>query len=117
MAQSAPLQTQSSSPRTHRPSIPGGVRSMKGCLVKDSESGLVLVSQRGSKVPISGAEDLSSHIGQQVKASGAFVEKDKDDPADSNSSKKVDSNLHPEHEFRVLKIEVLSPTCLPSRKK
>lgn len=90
---------------------------MKGCLVKDAENGIILVSQRGSKVPVSSAEDLSSHIGQQVKASGAFVEKDKDDPVDPNSSSKSDDKLHPDHEFRVLKIEVLSPTCSPGRKK
>lgn len=90
---------------------------MRGCLVKDEEKGIVLISQRGSKVPISSAEDLSSHIGQQVKASGAFVEKDKDDPTDANSSTKPDNKLHPEHEFRVLKIEVLSPTCSPAKKK
>lgn len=90
---------------------------MKGCLVRDAENKIFLVSQRGSKVPISSAEELSSYIGQQVKASGAFVEKDKDDPADSNSSKKADNKLHPEYEFRVLKIEVLSSTCSPARKK
>ena len=90
---------------------------MRGCLVKDEEKGIVLISQRGSKVPISSAEDLSSHIGQQVKASGAFVEKDKDDPTDANSSSKPDNKLHPEHEFRVLKIEVLSPTCSAAKRK
>lgn len=90
---------------------------MKGCLVKDAEKGIVLVSQRGSKVPVSSAEDLSRHIGQQVKASGAFVEKDKDDPVDPNSSSKPDDKLHPEHGFRVLKIDVLSSTCLPAKKK
>jgi hypothetical protein len=90
---------------------------MKGCLVKDEEKGIVLVSQRGSKVPVSSAEDLSSHIGQQVKASGAFVEKDKDDPGDANSSSKPDDKLHPEHEFRILKMDVLSPTCSPGKKK
>jgi hypothetical protein len=90
---------------------------MKGCLVKDAENGIVLVSQRGSRVSVSSAEDLSPHIGQQIKASGAFVEKDKDDPVDPNSSSKPDDKLHPEHEFRILKIEVLSPTCSPSKKK
>ncbi|HEU5231933.1 MAG TPA: hypothetical protein VFU50_03665 [Terriglobales bacterium] len=117
VAQSLPPRNQSSGPRTHRPSIPGGVRSMKGCLVKDAENGIVLVSQRGSKVPVSSAEDLASHIGQQVKASGAFVAKDKDDPSDPNSSSKPDDKLHPEHEFRVLKIEVLAPSCAPIKKK
>ena len=92
---------------------------MKGCLVKDAENGIVLVSQRGSRVPVSSVEDLSAHIGQQVKASGAFVEKDKDkdDPVDPNSSSKPDDKLHPEHEFRVLKIDVLSPTCSLAKKK
>lgn len=117
MAQISPSQNQSASPRARRPSIPGGVRSMKGCLLKDGDKGIVLVSQRGSRVPVSGSEDLSNHIGQQVKASGAFVEKDKDDPDDANSPKKADTKLHPEHEFMVLKIEVLSPTCSPVRKK
>jgi hypothetical protein len=92
---------------------------MKGCLVKDAEDGVVLVSQRGSRVPVSSAEDLSGHLGQQVKASGAFVEKDKDkdDPVDPSSPSKPDDKLHPEHEFRILKIEVLSPTCSPTKKK
>ena len=93
---------------------------MKGCLVKDAENGILLVSQRGSRVPVSSAEDLSGHIGQQVKASGAFVEKDKDDkddPVDPNSSSKPDDKLHPEHEFKILKIDVLSPTCSAGKKK
>ena len=92
---------------------------MKGCLVKEGENGVALISQRGSRIPLTGPEDLSSHIGQQVKASGAFVDEDKDkkEPADPNSSSKPDSQVHPEHEFRVLKVDVLSPTCSAGRKQ
>ena len=88
---------------------------MKGCLVQDAEKGIALISLRGSKVPLSSAEDLSSHIGQQVRASGAFV--DKDDSSEADSSSKPENRLHPEHEFRVIKIEVLSQTCTSGKKK
>ncbi len=87
---------------------------MKGCVVNDGEKGIALISQRGTKIPLSGAEDLSSHIGQQVRASGAFVDKDDSDP---NSASKPENKLHPEHEFRVMKIDVLSQTCPSGKKK
>ncbi len=88
---------------------------MKGCLVNDGEKGVALISQRGSKVPLSGAEDLSSHIGQQVRASGAFVERD--DSSDPKPASKPEGTLHPEREFRVMKIDVLSQTCPSGKKK
>ena len=117
IAQSASQRSSASGARSHRPSIPGGVRSMKGCLVKEGEQGFALISQRGSRVPVSSAEDLSSHLGQLVKASGAFVDKDKDEAQDPSSSNQPQSKLHPDHEFRVIKIDVLSQTCSPGKKK
>lgn len=109
MAQSSPQRNPASGPRAHRPSIPGGVRSLKGCLVRNDENQIILVSQRGSRVPVNSGEDLSIHLGQQVRASGAFV--DKDQPADSDSKSKTEGSVHSERQFRVLKIEVLSQTC------
>ncbi|GEM_PF-3274960 len=88
---------------------------MKGCLVNDGEKGVALLSQRGSTVSVSSAEDLSSHIGQQVRASGAFVEKD--ESSDPKPAGKPENKLHPEREFRVMKIDVLSPTCPAGKKK
>lgn len=102
-----------SSARPRHPSIPGGLRSMKGCVVNDGEKGIALISQRGTKIPLSGAEDLSTHIGQQVRASGAFVEKDES----SDPATKPENKLRPEHEFRVIKIDVLSQTCPSGKKK
>ncbi len=90
---------------------------MKGCLVKEGEQGFALISQRGSRVPVTSADDLSSHVGQQVRASGAFVEKQKNDTLDPSSSNQPQNKLHPDHEFRVIKIDVLSQTCSLGKKK
>lgn len=89
---------------------------MKGCLVKEGEQGFALISQRGSRIPLSSTEDLSSHVGQQVRASGAFVDK-ADEAQVSSSSNQPQSKLHPDHEFRIIRIDVLSQACSPGKKK
>src|SRR5712671_791246 len=78
VAQSTPAASgQSSSAsrsRAHRPVVPGGERSMKGCVVKNADGEYFLVSQRGSRVKLDAVEDMGPHVGQQVRASGAFVD-------------------------------------------
>jgi hypothetical protein len=93
------------------------VRSLKGCLITDSDKRIVLVSVRGSRVPLSSVEDLSSHVGQQVRASGTFIEIEKDQAENADPKNTAQSKLHPEYEFRVLKLDVLSQTCSSGKKK
>jgi hypothetical protein len=93
---------------------------MKGCVVKTAEGEYFLVSQRGSRVKLDAAEELASHVGQQVRASGAFVDTHEKGPAASAPSTMGSSGrnvLHPEREFHVLKIEVLSQTCATTSAK
>jgi hypothetical protein len=106
LAQSSPASS------GHRRSIPGGVRSMKGCLQKSDDGSYYLLSQRGTRVALEGAEDFSSHVGQQVKASGAFL-----DTKEENSNAEPAAKLHHEHDFRVIKIDVVSQTCPAGKKK
>jgi len=117
----APLaltQSSGTAASTRRRSIPGGVRSMKGCLQKDNDGSYYLLSQRGTRIALEGAEDFSTHLGQQVKASGAFVDT-KEEAADqgSTTNQNAAGKLHPEHNFRVIKIDVLAQTCPAGKKK
>ena len=118
VAQSIPAaRAQSSSAtrsRTRLPPVPGGERSIKGCIVRDADGGYFLVSQRGGRVKLLPSEDLAPHIGQQVKTSGAFVDTHKQGESASPSTAGPSSRraVHPEREFRVLKIDVLSQTCV-----
>jgi hypothetical protein len=87
---------------------------MKGCVVKNAEGEYFLVPQRGSRVKLDAAEDIASHLGQLVRASGAFVdthEQGSSPSAPSSIGPRGKDVLHPEREFRVLKIDVLSQTC------
>jgi hypothetical protein len=126
VAQSTPApngQSSSASPsRAHRPVVPGGERSMKGCVVKNAEGEYFLVSQRGGRVKLEAAEEMGSHVGQLVRASGAFLdthEKGSSSAAPSTMGSSGKTVLHPEREFRVLKIDVLSQTCVttPAKKR
>ena len=106
-----------SNQRSSRSTFPGGVRSMRGCITRNDEGQYFLVSQRGAKVQLKSTEDLATRVGQQVRASGAFVDATPATPNISGSTSRVTPNLHPEHEFRILKIEVLSETCSVGKKK
>jgi hypothetical protein len=97
---------------------------MKGCIAKDLDGDLFLVPQHGKRVQLSSSADIGSHVGQQVKLSGAFVDADERDTHESASSGKggtssSSSKPHTVREFRVLKLDVLSSTCAPevSKKK
>ena len=104
--------------RSHRESIPGGVRTMRGCLGKNDRGEYFLAPQRGPKVQLRSAEDLAAHVGQQVKASGAFIDPPGSAPH-SSSSPAIDpsKDIAHDHEFRVLKIEVVSQSCPAAKKK
>jgi hypothetical protein len=97
---------------------------MKGCIAKDLDGDLFLVPQHGKRVQLSGSADIGSHVGQQVKLSGAFVDADERETHESTSSgnggsSSSGSKPHTVREFRVLKVDVLSSTCAPesSRKR
>ena len=91
---------------------------MKGCVVKDSKGEYFLVSPRGGKVALNASEDLAAHLGQQVKASGAFIDTHEPATAAANTASSTSKGtLHPEREFRVLKIDVLSQSCAPPANK
>jgi hypothetical protein len=86
---------------------------MKGCISKDTGGDYFLVTRRGTKVQLANSADVSSHVDQQVKLSGAFVDAEKPDPdpgASSGNSAETGKN-HPAREFRVIKVDVLAPTC------
>lgn len=89
---------------------------MKGCIASSGENEYSLVAQRGSRVRLDSAENLASHVGQQVKISGTFVEPSETAPQSDSSSSKSDK-LHPARDFRVLKLDVLSQTCVQGKKK
>jgi hypothetical protein len=95
---------------------------MKGCVVKDPDGNYFLVPQHGRKVLLTPSADLGTHVGQQVKLSGAFVDAEDPDPRSSSSSSTpsaTDGKPHMIREFRVLKVDVLSTACpvSPTKKK
>ena len=113
---------QSSSAGTARPrhrAMPGGERSMKGCITKDENGNYLLTPPRGVQVKLNNSDDVAKHLGQQVRLSGAFV----DAPEPSTSSPAAESQPASKsrvvREFHVVKVDVVSQTCSspPSKKK
>lgn len=107
--------------RTHRGAVPGGERSMKGCLIKDESGAYILQTQRNAKVKLDSAEDLGSRLGRQIRVTGAFEDAQSGGndaaptgPAHSNSN--AHETLHSVHAFRVFRVDVLSQTCTPRKK-
>ena len=106
----------------HR-AIPGGERSMRGCVAKDENGDYLLVPPRGVRVRLNSSDDISRHVGQQVKVSGAFVDADEPSTAPpaggAAGSSQSGSKTHVVREFRVVKLDVISQTCSapPARKK
>jgi len=81
---------------------------MRGCVAKDEDGSFTLQPQRGLKVKLNSTEDLSKQIGHEVKVSGSFTngEQSSNTKSDSRNAK-----LHPEREFRVLKLDTISQAC------
>jgi hypothetical protein len=92
---------------------------MKGCIAKDENGNYLLVPLRGVKVRLNSSDEVSMHVGQQVKLSGAFV--DADEPASSSpaAGSQSASKSGVVREFRVVKVDVLSQSCSapPTKKK
>lgn len=116
----------SSAPSAHKHhvSLPGGERSMRGCVSKneDASGGFLLQTARGHKVRLNSLEDLTNHVGQEVKVSGGFVDaKDPDD--DSSASGSLTSpgsasaaKSNPTREFKVVKLEVVAASCTAKKR-
>jgi len=91
---------------------------MRGCVNKNDAGEYFLVPQRGPKVQLESKEDLAPHIGQQVKASGSFIDPPGSAPHSSSSPRTNPvKDIHHDHEFRVLKLEVLSVNCPAGKKR
>ena len=91
---------------------------MRGCISKNDEGEYFLVPQRGTKVQLRSAEDLAPHVGQQVKVSGSFIDPPASPPRASTSPEiSAPNDIHHDHEFHVLKIDILSPSCPAGKKK
>lgn len=86
---------------------------MKGCITKNDKGDYLLVPQKGAKVILTNSGDVAGHVGQQVKISGAFL--DLKEPIDKS---KPETKAQVLREFRILKLDVLAPTCsAPSTKR
>ena len=103
--------------------MPGGERSMRGCIAKDEDGNYLLVPPRGVKVRLKDSDDVAARVGEQVKVSGAFIDADEDNSTTQGSSTTSanpngTSKHHPVREFRVVKIDVISQTCTaPAKRK
>jgi hypothetical protein len=110
--------------RKHHISMPGGERTMHGCISKDetASGGFLLQTVHGHQVRLNSLEDLTTHLGQEVKVSGGFV--DAKDPADESSPSGSTTTAgsasanksNPNREFKVMKLEVLSATCAAKKR-
>ena len=111
--------------KSHHVSMPGGERTMRGCVSKDESSsgGFLLQTARGHKVRLNSLDDLTTHVGQEVKVSGGFVDADDSSNASSASGSTTIQNsassakTNPNREFKVLKVEVVSATCQAAKKR
>jgi hypothetical protein len=102
-----------------RRKLPGGERSMKGCLVRNNDGGYELQSVRGRRVKLSGSEDLATQIGHEVRLSGAFIDApDAADVAGDGAAASGSSRDKTHHavarEFQVIKVESLANVCKPT---
>jgi Protein of unknown function (DUF5818) len=105
--------------KSHHVSMPGGERTMRGCVRQDENGsgGFVLQTARGHRVRLNSLEDLTTHVGQEVKVSGGFV--DAKDPSDDSSASgstttpgsASSAKANPNREFKVVKLETVSTTC------
>lgn len=98
-----------------RHKLPGGERSMRGCLLKAND-GYELQNTRGRKVKLGISEDLAPQVGHEVRLSGFFVDApDPSDPgADSAGARGLSgSKTHRTvgREFQVIKVESLANAC------
>lgn len=88
---------------------------MRGCIVKD-DHGYLLQPPKGIRVRLDNSDQVTQHVGSQVRVSGAFV--DANDDTSPPSSKLPQGNGetpgHRVREFRVVKLDVLSQTCTPA---
>lgn len=97
---------------------------MRGCVSKneDASGGFLLETARGHRVKLNSLDDLTTHVGQEVKVSGGFVDaKDPDDDSSPSGSltspgSAATAKSNPNREFKVVKLEVMSATC-PSKKR
>ena len=124
ICQSSAAQSSSTNPsRPRHRAMPGGERSMRGCVAKDENGNYLLVPVRGVKVRLKDSDDVAARVGQQVKVSGAFIDADEDNSTTQGSSTTSGnpngtSKYHPVREFRVVKIDVISQTCTaPAKRK
>ena len=88
---------------------------MRGCVARDESGSYTLQPQRGLKVKLNSADDLSAHVGHEVRVSGSFV----NEQTSTTNSNSRSAKLHAEREFRVLKLDTISQTCklTPAKKK
>jgi hypothetical protein len=115
LAQTAPKSTAQRG--AGRRKMPGGERTMKGCLLKDNAGAYELQTTHGRKVKLSSSEDLALQVGHQVKLSGAFI--DAPEPADpvreGSAANGSPGDLKHRHsgvrEFQVVKVETAANTC------
>jgi len=89
---------------------------MRGCVARDESGSYTLQPQRGPKVKLNSADDLSTHVGHEVRVSGSFTN---DEQSSNIKSDSRNAKLHPEREFRVLKLDTISQACklTPAKKK
>ena len=92
---------------------------MKGCIAKDENGNYLLVPLRGVKVRLNSSDELSRHVGQQVKLSGAFVDADEPATPPPAAESQSASKSRVVREFRVAKVDVVSQSCSapPTKKK
>lgn len=114
----APSPSQS---RQHRRAVPGGERSTRGCISKDSAGNYFLEMSHGRKMQLDNSADIAAHVGQQVRVSGAFVDVSPEDSSSgSQGSSPGSKGANPNHavrEFSVMKVDVLASTCPAPPKK
>lgn len=111
--------------KSHHVLMPGGERTMRGCVSKDEgeSGGFLLQTARGHKVRLNSPEDLTTHVGQEVKVSGGFVDADDAGNASSASGSMTapgiasSAKANPNREFKVVKVEVVSVTCSAVKKR
>jgi hypothetical protein len=112
-AQSQPQSSQSSPQSSQSSSQNNDQQTLDGCLVRE-EHAIYLMPASGDKTRLSsGGQDLSSHMGEEVKLSGNQSGSQSSSPnsASSASAGGSSAGASDDNQFVVTKVDVVAHTC------
>jgi hypothetical protein len=94
----------------------GGGSTITGCLSGPNSEGVYTIKHHGREVEVGGLDDLSKHVGHEVKLHGSYVKSgsdigEKEEAGKEEAGKKEGKEEKGERHFKVSSIDHISDTC------